>query len=693
MILTKTCSRASGDYNDLVTAIGDMIASGVAAAGDITNYILSVDNDNYSGQFDAVVPYSGNFAIIGNNTTFTPTGSCTLGGSFIGTPNWELKNFYIEGSGISDYFINIPSGCYFNGDNIEFVDLYNGFNSSGLLDLSRVNSCGRGSGIFINSNSNLSLTDSNISDYTYAVKSAAGSVSIDNNALYGNTYDVYATDTSYLGVSKSLLYGSSNIYISNSVLSIVNSTLVSTTPISGLSSSINISHSILSSTGTYTISGTTLSGYIDYTNNYSGTWESVNISGSNNYNQDPVFVDAANNDYRLLVNSEYGSFAINAGERILNDQIDIEIDTNKFMIYDGRGSRIPHIQAREFLYKQDQTIVFTDYGREVRMAELLNYYNSNLTYQQTLNILTTFNDVLVTKSFNDAGDSIYPFEWDYNTLPTTKITNENTHVIPRSVVDISSLILPLIIGFGFNFSALNKNNITVNNKVDYRGISYDVDLLVPGESTLWAIEGRNQKLLKKDAYTGESIFEYPLLTPTAVDFIKPSGIVYLGPTKDNKWKYINPLNPNYEYLAESKDGTFSWINPSLDTNIDLRGILAYKENLYITGTQYNTSLNSRDSIDVNNSGVGLILLYNNNLNYDYYMSSLNTEKSPTLLFLSTQNMYPTDITVYEDGTIYVADYNSGLHIYDLAYDYGLLENQYDKEVMILLKEEYNNVEI
>jgi len=685
MIISKTCSP-TGDYSDLVTAINDMIVSGVANSS-ITDFYLNVDNGTYTGQFDITIPNSGMFYINGNDTTFIPTGSCSVSGVYRVGMNLNINNLYIDCSGIeSNYFLTISDDCGFSASHVEFINTYNVFNNYGYAYISDVNSCGPGSGVFINSSGSLSINTSTVSDYTYGIKQIGESI-ISDCVLFGNDFDLYSSVSTNLGVDRTLLYGSINMYLNDTILSMSNSTLVSSVPISGNNTEISISHSILDSDGTYTIFGTSVSGFIEYTNLYASGWQSANISGAHNYNQDPVFVDETNNDYRLLVNSENGSFAINAGERIPNSNIDIETSTDKFMVYNSQDFRVPHINVREFLYKQGQTIVFTDYGREVRMAELLSAYdNNNLTYQQVINLLLTLYNVPVTKSFNDSGEDIYPYEWDYWTAPTTEITEENKFIIPRSVVDIAAVILPYMVGYGFNFGILQKNNIRVQNKVDYRGISYDADLVSPGAANLWIVEGRNQKLLKRSAYTTEVEFEYPLLTPNVTTLIRPQGIILLGPFKD-KWKFIDPTNPRLEYIAETKLGDFSWINPSMDMYYDLRGVLAYKEHLYITGTRYIYSIMNRDTTNITTSGTGSILLYGNNQLYSDYMSS------PTIFELDTHNRYPTDLSIYEDGTIWIADYASGIYQYKPAYDYGLVENNYDREVVVLLKENYNNVEI
>lgn len=240
-------------------------------------------------------------------------------------------------------------------------------------------------------------------------------------------------------------------------------------------------------------------------------------------------------------------------------------------------------------------------------------------------------------------------------------------------------------------SSINKSAIVVKNKTDYRGVSYDYDLSGQSRSTLWMVEGINQRLLKQDAYTLENIEDWPLLCPGVSTMVTPSGLIYIGPQGD--WfKYLIISDPSKEVFAPTEIGKFYWINTEINNSYDFRGILAYKDNLYLTGTKYIANLEDRDSINTG-SGVGLIYRYDNNNTFEHYISS---EKSDVDIYmLSSGNIHPTDISIYEDGDLLIVDYtnSSGIFKYTLAYDYALVGNSYDKDTMVLLKERYNNVEI
>ena len=64
------------------------------------------------------------------------------------------------------------------------------------------------------------------------------------------------------------------------------------------------------------------------------------------------------------------------------------------------------------------------------------------------------------------------------------------------------------------------------------------------------------------------------------------------------------------------------------------------------------------------------------------------------MLLHENNKLPTDLTVYEDGNIFVADYAniSGIYRYKFAYDYAIVEEQYEKLSRVLLREYYPEVD-
>jgi hypothetical protein len=201
----------------------------------------------------------------------------------------------------------------------------------------------------------------------------------------------------------------------------------------------------------------------------------------------------------------------------------------------------------------------------------------------------------------------------------------------------------------------------------------------------------NQILSKLNPYTGEVLESWPLLTaPRETQFVFPSGLIPAGVFKD-KYKYILESDPQVEYLSDSEDGRFKWIATTIDSNKDIRGILAFKDNLYVTMSEYSAPIEDR-FVTPTGFAVGKVLMYSNNHTFEHYIPNYGMTFEPTQLVLSSEHNYPTDITVYEDGSIFIADYlnTSGLYQYKFAYDYALIRSSYDQDSLVLLRENYED---
>jgi hypothetical protein len=306
--------------------------------------------------------------------------------------------------------------------------------------------------------------------------------------------------------------------------------------------------------------------------------------------------------------------------------------------------------------------------------------------------------VSVIGAFDRVGAS-FPYDWEYKTFNTTEITNRHKYIIPKSVVDIVDTIsgaigtyIPRVV-----FNKIDKRHITPYLYADYRGVAFDYDLTVPGKAVVWMIEGTNQTLIQLNAYTGERLAEYPLFVPSmeGAAYVKPSGIIKVGVQKD-EFKYVLESDPNYELLSKNDYGRFDWISTELDTHKDARGLLAYKGNLYVTVTEYNPySILDRTSIPMYRGSVGKLIRYYNNDTFEHYIANYTTQTGPSGFLLGSGNCYPTDITVYEDGSLLIADWaeRNSLFRYKLAYDYAMVQSSYDTETRIILREHYDNVEL
>lgn len=706
-VITKYASRTdvTADYTDLVPAIYDMVASGQADPN-LTDYQLTVDADTYSGYFDIEVPNSGQFNIIGSNTVFIPTTGCRVSGVIHDLYSLGMENFIIDCANIhSEWFITTTDTAGLNFENVEFIECYSGILAGNDVYVSNVNAIG---GIdaysFIYASGGYPvIATSNIAEYTEAIVCAQGSIN-DSKIFGSGTYGVRADSTvgnSTLGltINDSLFYGNSYpVYLGSVDLTMGQSTLVSPgyTCIEGSNSEITIDHSIMKTSAANVITSATISGVITYTVMYLDSYTSPSISGSNNITSDPRFVNESNGDYRLLMSASNGSPAINGGASKIDSPVTARVETNQFLVFDDQTLKTPYEEFLPYVYKQGATIRFTDYGREVNYGDLLrNHQSRSFQYLQIFNAVWSNYEVEVQPAFADDGEYLHPYDWDWKTFNTTEITDENKFIVPRSIINIYDIINSYnVTDFEAMYDQITKQSVKVYNKLDLRGVSYDYDGSMPGTTIMWSIEGRNQLLRKQNAFSQEVINSYPLLPPdSSSNPIRPSGLVYIGVHNDEH-QYIKLTDANTEYQGITEYGDFRWINTALDPIYHFRGIYAYKDNLYLTCTKYERPVYSGVP-NVNVSGDGMIFRYSNNLNYDHYMSTFQQTQSPSTYNLASGNMYPTDLTIWEDGSILVLDYNdmNNIYKYNFAYDYALVQSAIDTDVRVLLREEYSDVNL
>lgn len=700
-IISKTVRQdGTGDYTNITTAVNDMLISGVAAAGDITSYLLDVDGGSYSGTISGFIPFSGTFNIIGSGTYFClVSGISTMTGTYATsyTPNLNIENFTINCSGLPTHLFTVPSGFGLRLKNVQLLNNISGILNSGIVQLDEVESCGISgtSTYFINGASGelVSLINSSISNYGTGVYS--NNVYIDNSNIYENYVAVYYGNSFNINTINSLFYGnisdinvgSGNLYLNNSTFNspiYINNTYILADRIISASPLINISG--LAQTGSS----------VTYSCLYPGSTLHPNISGGYNINLDPKFNDASNRDYRLQFKQTTGSPCV---EVKLNSNIDSSIsfnlDTSKLRLYDNQGA----ININEFLkyiYTQDDTLVFTDISNEISFAEKMDLFNQ-LKFELFVDLLFEESNVLTSESFNSNSNLADSFPWDWNetNVSTTEILKYNTYIVPRSIVKIDDIINSKIgiLPTNISYKEIVKDNIKVYNKSDFRGVSYDYNQSVPGQTVIWLIDGTNQSLVKQDVYTGEELGYYPLLCNQSRSMIRPSGLIYTG-VRGDYYTFIKQDDPNIELLGLTELGDFYWIPVTINTKFDLRGIKNFKDNLFITASQYPIDITNR-TIVPSGEPLGKLLQYNSNDKFFNYIKSPELADGPRIYDLASGNYYPTDITVYEDGTLFIADYlsTSGIYKYDLAFDYALISTSYDNLTRVLLREQYDNVEI
>lgn len=686
----------TGNFTSLVAGISGIIASGVAS-GDLTNLYLYVDSGYYGGSFNITVPNSGTLNVIGSGTWFQPKSTCYISGVYYSQSNFNLTETKIVCTGLLTNAFCVYDDTRVNFNAVNFINPVYGIYNYGEVYFSNSSACGVGSGYFINNDISgySSISESTIGNFDVGL---SGNVSCSSSRLLDNNYGIVSKNDNVF-VTKSLFTGASGITISGGTLTIDYSTFDTSGECLWLVdiSNVRVNNSILVTEGTYIIDGSNASGIVSgCCFNVGNINPALGISGLN-ISGNPIFNNPDTFDYRLRLKDTIGSPCIEVRDpKLLASSVELITDQSQLILNDTRG-RVPFDAYKDFVYKQGNTLLLSDYEKETKFANVkVNYTLSRYDlYAQA--VFSAFDIPLVPAM--DGPYKPFPFDWDFKKFNTTKITDENEYIIPRSVLDVATAVSPYVGEWldDIAFGQLKKQHITPYLYKDLRGVAFDYDISGPDQATMWSIEGRNQILTKLNAYTGEVIDEYPLLIANrATQHIYPSGIIAAGVFGD-KYKYLLSSNPNIEFLAESDDGRFKWLSTSLDINKDIRGILAYKNNLYLTLTEYNDTITDRGTIPTppTNSGVGKLLRYSNNGTFEDYIANYNMDYAPTQMTLDRNNSYPTDITIYEDGSLLIADYlnSSGLYKYRFAYDYALIQSSYDRESRVLLREDYNDVEL
>lgn len=277
-------------------------------------------------------------------------------------------------------------------------------------------------------------------------------------------------------------------------------------------------------------------------------------------------------------------------------------------------------------------------------AAVNNYITNRFKYKQrevadNIGNMSTFDFVLKIDIISSVSDIItesafltttpWTYDWDFKTLLTPKI-DKVEYVVPKSIIDTTSIIGSLQSPIN-NISFSNIEYIAYK-KFDIKGISYDYDISSAGNMIVWSIDTDNN-LIKKNIYTDELLGKYPLFSLNRNSLIKLSGIINL---ESNKF-----LIEKTKEIITLKDvtGTTDWLDVGIDTNYDLRGILAYKGINYLTMVQM-----------INNILTPTIALFQSNSNFIDFINN-----NYTSFELNPGNMDPRDLTVFEDGTLLVAN--------------------------------------
>lgn len=691
--------NGSGDYPDIETAFNAMLASGVAATGDITEYLMVVDSGVYSGSLSGYIPYSGIFTIQGDYTQFNLDKEIDVSGIYLDpfTPNLVIEGMTIFGSGLTNPIFPVGSGFGLSLNDVQLVECsYVSNVSNGSFTTENTEAFGLGDSYFVTGTGLVVLEDTSISNYGTGIY--VDNASLTKTQLHYNDVGIYGVNST-IGLNYCLINGNTTpINDVSGNLSIQNSTIDGLVLISG--TALSIDRSILSNSG-YNIQGTAASGsYISDSCLYiSGCSDTTGITFTNIGSGNPKFNNTSVGDYNLKFQLTDGSpYIEHYDNAAISSGVTIQVDQANLKLSDNRGS-VPLYEFLPFIYTQGSSLVFTDLGKETKFAEAISQYKT-LYYELLSTASFTKKNVQTEPAFNPNINIVddFPHDWDYKAIETTQIEDHNKYIVPRSIVDIEEIIKEFLAEVSADntlYQSIEKQHIKPYDQTDFRGISFDYNLSSPTHSIMWVIDGANQSLLKQDVFSSEILESYPLLstTPTKT-LIRPSGLIYVGVDGDY-YRFRKELDPNVELHAETEDGQFQWLCTELNTKYDVRGVLSYKNNIFITASDYQTQDVLDRTVIPSGQAVGKILWYYNNDLFYNYMKKPGVTGGPRENILASGNYYPTDLTAYEDGSIFVADYSheSGLFRYNLAFDYALIQSSYDNETRVLLREPYNNIDL
>lgn len=694
----------TGDYTDFITGFNDILSSGVAATGNILSYTLVVDDATYSGTLSGYIPYSGRVDIVGSGTTFRPSSGSTVSGiySSISEPSLTIQGFLIDCSNLSSHAFNVSSEFSLGLYDTEFIDCSSGiYLSEGGLIIRDVSSHGNGNGNFIEGSGYVEVNDSSISNYTNAVNS--NNIYIEISNIFDNDISINCYPDCTVSIADSLIYGTGILISTGSGnLSIHQSTLSGNLPIYCSGTSFNISNSILVGTDKV-IDGTFSSGsFVENSATVPSGWNvTTAVTGTNNDTRDPKFNNSTIGDFRLKIGEAIGSPYVEYIDNVyFASGVSVEVQEAQFKVSDSQGTTSLD-RFNKFVYKQGSTIQFSDYNKEIDFAKSI-HRDLNLYYTQFANLIFSEYNIPTEASFSTSEEiqDPYPWDWDWKTFSSTKI-GEDQYLIPRSVIDLETIIEDKVGSYisSILWGSINKRMIKAYDRLIYKGISYDPKQSDTGISVMWIVDGNNQTLIKQNAFSGENIDSYPLLcAPLNKSTVRPSGLIYVGKEGD-QYRFIHSTDPTTEILSPNyvtlrngeKGGDLPWIPTHLNSLIDIRGVTAFKDHIYLTASMYSEPIEDR-SIIPTGYAQGIMYWYpGNDLFYNYTLRPEDSD-GPGLGVLNSGNIYPTDISIYEDGTFLVGDYlKSNIFMYKPAYDYALVQNSFDNATRVILRENYDDV--
>jgi len=688
--------NSGADWYNAFTGWSDLTTAISTASGDVSVYC---DDSSYSGNFSSYVgniDFYGGYVIpsnIGDGMTdtnfprFFTTLTSNTATSISGVHS--IDRFFTTYSGT---LFNVPSGTALLVSDSD-LRCENGIVLDGSILLNNVRAVGYNNGTFLTINTAVTssnINGLNIGGFNTGILATAQLSNINSSVIHDCGTGIYLSyDNGEFSLANSLVYNSDvgvQSLESGNLITISRSTIIGDTAIDLGGSSGNFYYSIVS-------------GSIDGVSNFTtGEVSYCDIIPSNatidtisefSFSADPLFNDSSHGDVRLKVGSNIfnSSPCLNAGFDTTPDNFEIISDINGFKLFSNDASIYGDaVNLTSFMFQTGDTFVFSDYGREILLANMLSiYYDIKYVFNYRKQLV--FNNLTLLPSFSVSlsGVDEWPWDWDWKEINTPEITTENKYIVPRSILDVGTLIKQNTIYGVDALSNIVLSQAKVWKTVDYGGISFDPLNSVLGSTIVWVLDTNNQTLIRRDLYTGDVTDSYPLLCPNTIDsnnkaFVSPSGLIPITFLDNGKFRFIRESEPSLQIDGDTEVGTIKWLPTDINPLWDIRGLLSYKDSLYITAVNGTTL-----------SGVPFLLRYSNR---DYYKNYITAD--PTKYELDLSNSNPQDLTIYEDGTLMIIDGSNSnsqnnIYKYKFRYDYALAGTSYNNKVQYILRENYDDV--
>jgi len=619
------------DWDNAITSITALTGKLAFADDDV---IVFMDDGFYSGniilsishQVTIIGGYSYDFSIGTYGSTSSYMTRLSLG-SCTNTSPVKFSNV--------EFFNSITNNDVMELVNVEF-DSNDCIINNGTLLINGVNAYGLG--VFLNNHSEIeSINRLTISGFTKGILSDSNIKNINNSVISNclNGVEISMADSD-ININNSLIYNSFIGVLTNTSVNFNQSTVLCVTPSSSVS----------------------------YTN-----LDSVLDDNYDAYS----FADPLHGDFSPLIGADNSdsSILINGGSSSTPDQTVVDFSTNGFIV---KFNNI-NIDSIPFVFKRGETIVFSNYGRDVSLARRIDDYLTDPTYAFSYTKQVILHNILVKHSFDKRVDQndAWPYEWDMIDI-TTPVIEDTKFIVPRSIIDLGDILNSV----GIRDTDIKENSIKVYNNMRYGGISYDYKASNVGSTIIWYIEKNNNILVRKNLISGEEE-RFPLMCPDLTDplnklTIRPSGLIPLSRTKDG-FNFTLENDTTITVKALNEVGDFYWICTDINNSFEPRGLLVHKDSTWIVSVY-----------TINDTSTPILLRYNNRDTYKHYIGN-----EYDVFNLSSDNSSPTDMTVYEDGTLYIADLNSKIFKYKPLYDYALKEDAYNNKTKLVLREQYDDV--